>query len=182
MRSRFLGLKLLTLLVASCGGQSADENRPRAGSGGSATSTLEGGSPQGGSAAGGGSNHAGGENGGNEQAGSGSGGNQAGSGGGSAEAGSGGGGGRQCNAYPQCDAGDTSLSAACPPSITCYTRSLCGNTIICRDESATGGAGGAGGDALVCRPGFVDCDAAPGFCFQVLPDDDNDGCCGCLMP
>jgi hypothetical protein len=40
----------------------------------------------------------------------------------------------QCDAYPTCDEGDTTLEGPCPPDTSCYTRSLCGSTVWCIDE------------------------------------------------
>jgi hypothetical protein len=39
----------------------------------------------------------------------------------------------QCDAYPTCDEGDTTLDGPCPPNVACYTRSLCGSTVSCID-------------------------------------------------
>lgn len=37
----------------------------------------------------------------------------------------------QCDAYPSCDPGDTTLTSPCPPEYSCYERSLCGSTVWC---------------------------------------------------
>ena len=55
-----------------------------------------------------------------------------------------------CDAIPVCDAGDRQISGECPPSVQCYSRTLCGTTINCVSESGAGGAGGAGGAS--CDP------------------------------
>lgn len=42
----------------------------------------------------------------------------------------------QCNAFPTCDAGDTRVDVGeCPEDVGCYTRTLCGNTILCIDDA-----------------------------------------------
>jgi hypothetical protein len=41
----------------------------------------------------------------------------------------------QCNAFPTCDKGDTPVTGGeCPVDSSCYTRTLCGNTIYCADD------------------------------------------------
>lgn len=202
MPSRLVRLSsLLALLLSACGGQAgSDARQPGAGgSGGSVTTAPEGGKAQGGGAAAGSGGAAAGSGGS-------SGGLQC-----SAQPACGSDEvplksgsacpdgnvcreltlcgttivcsmGPRCGAVPQCDGGDTRLDGACPPSASCYTRTLCGSTVTCLEpELGDGGAGGAGG-VPECAPGFVPCDQAPGFCFQTVPDTDNDGCCGCLMP
>jgi hypothetical protein len=41
----------------------------------------------------------------------------------------------QCNAIPVCDEGDTEVKACLEEEESCYSRSLCGTTILCRDDS-----------------------------------------------
>ena len=41
----------------------------------------------------------------------------------------------QCNAFPTCDPNDTQVDGGeCPQDVGCYTRSLCGSTILCIDD------------------------------------------------
>jgi hypothetical protein len=67
--------------------------------------------------------------------------------------------GGNCAAMPACDSGDVQTPNGCPPGVGCYSRSMCGVTIVCQQRViATGGASsvptdaGASVDAGQCNP------------------------------
>lgn len=154
---------LLGLVLPCCGGTSRGEAEGQAGGGGSSA-----GAGQGGKASG-----------------------DAGKGSGASS------GGLQCNAVPSCSAVERPFDVGgCMGGWFCREVTVCGTTILCGTmlgdltDGGAGGAGGAGGvdsaagagGAIECPPGFVVCGPGDSLCFQTLPDSDNDGCCGCLMP
>lgn len=96
-----------------------------------------------------------------------------------------------CTALPTCDPGDRAIMGECPPSPTCYSRTLCDTTIHCVSESGVGGEGGAGGAA--CDPAaeynrkyaatdLRTCTLIDFACPETVRMFQNDCGCGCEQP